>query len=423
MPTIQFPYGRGHLSIDIPQNRYAGLLVSELGGMSPAVPPTEAVQKALRQPINTPALSEMVKGKRNIVIVTSDHTRPVPSKILSPAILAEIRKNNPAANVTFLIATGCHRAPTHEELCYKFGDQLVAREKIVVHDCDRSDMESLGRLPSGGELVLNKIGLEADLLLAEGFIEPHFFAGFSGGPKSILPGIASRKTVLYNHNAVFIGHSKSRTGIIEGNPLHLDMQHAAKAANLAFVCNVVLNARQEILFVAAGDPKTAHQKGCDFLNAHSRVKAKKADIVITTNGGYPLDQNIYQAVKSMTAAEACVVPGGVIIAASACIDGHGGEDFYQTFVKSQSPQQILSQIEETPVEQTTVDQWQSQIFARVLSKAKVIFLSDAPDDMVKAFHMTPAKSLARALEIADSMLNRQGGMVLAIPDGVSVIVE
>ena len=174
MPTMQFPYGRSHLSIDIPQSRYAGLLVSELGGMSPAVPPKEAVQKALLQPVNSPALSEMAKGKHNIVIVTSDHTRPVPSKILSPAILAEIRKCSPAANVTFLIATGCHRAPTHDELCYKFGTRFVSEERIIVHDCDRSDMESLGRLPSGGELILNKIGLEADLLLAEGFIEPHF---------------------------------------------------------------------------------------------------------------------------------------------------------------------------------------------------------------------------------------------------------
>jgi nickel-dependent lactate racemase len=405
------------------QSRFAGLLMSELGGMSPAIPPEEAVKKALLQPINSPSLAEMAKGKRNIVIVTSDHTRPVPSKILSPAILAEIRKVNPWANVTFLIATGCHRAPTHEELCYKFGERLIAQERIAVHDCDRSEMESLGKLPSGGELILNKIALEADLLLAEGFIEPHFFAGFSGGPKSILPGVASRKTVLYNHNAVFIGHSKARTGIIEGNPLHFDMQFAAKASNLAFICNVVLNAHQEILYVAAGDPQTAHKTGCEYLRTHCSVKSQKADIVITTNGGYPLDQNIYQAVKSMTAAEACVVPGGVIIAVSQCIDGHGGDDFYQTFAKSESPHQILSQIEATPVEHTIIDQWQSQIFARVLSKANVIFVSDAPDEMVKKFHMTPAKSLVQALKIADAMLNRQDGMILAIPDGVSVIVE
>lgn len=159
-------------------------------------------------------------GKKDVVIIASDHTRPVPSKIIMPLMLEEIRKGNPDADITILIATGCHRETAKEELVQKFGKDIVDNEKILVHDCDdTTNLVSLGRLPSGGELIINKIAVEADLLCSEGFIEPHFFAGFSGGRKSVLPGIASRKTVLANHRSAFIADDHARTGILEGNPI------------------------------------------------------------------------------------------------------------------------------------------------------------------------------------------------------------
>ena len=145
--------------------------------------------------------------------------------------------------------------------------------------------------------------MEADLLVAEGFIEPHFFAGFSGGRKSILPGIASRKTVIYNHNAEFIASDRARTGIVDGNPIHIDMPYAARAAHLAFICNVVINSDKEVIYAVSGDVDQAHIAGREFLSSKCKVDAVMSDIVISTNGGYPLDQNIYQAVKGMTAAE------------------------------------------------------------------------------------------------------------------------
>lgn len=423
MPSIQLPYGRGHLSLNIPHNRLAGVLTSRLAQASPKLSQSETVKMTLRSPTGSPALSQLARGKQNIVVITSDHTRPVPSRILSPAIIDEIRSVNPEAEITFLIATGCHRATTHAELCEKFGKEFVESRRIEVHDCDRSETVNMGKLPSGGELVLNKTALQADLLLAEGFIEPHFFAGFSGGPKSVLPGVASRQTVLYNHNSHFIAHPSARTGITQDNPMHIDMRFAARQAKLCFICNVLLNAKQEIVFAAAGEPEAAHRAGCEELKKHCGVKAVLADIVITTNGGYPLDQNIYQAVKSMTAAEACVRPGGVIIALSQCADGHGGEDFFNTFAQSPNPRHILRRIESTPAHETAIDQWQSQIFARVLSKARVIFVSDVSDEIVKAFHMIPAKTPDEALELAGSLLGEPDASVLAIPDGVSVIVE
>jgi nickel-dependent lactate racemase len=338
-------------------------------------------------------------------------------------MLAEIRRGNPQADITILVATGCHRDTTGEELEAKFGPDITERENIVVHDCDSPDMAYLGKLPSGGDLMLNPLAVEADLLVAEGFIEPHFFAGFSGGRKSVLPGIASRKTVVYNHNAEFIAHPAARTGVVEGNPIHNDMLYAARAARLDFICNVVINAAKEVIYAAAGDCDLAHRAGREFLLSRCRVAPVEADIAITTNGGYPLDQNIYQAVKGMTAAEAAVRKGGVIIQLAKSDDGHGAPEFYKTFAEEKDLDRMLALFMKTPKETTRVDQWQSQIFARVLKHAKVIYISDAPDEMVRDLHMIPAHSIAEAVQTAEQILGNPGASIVAIPDGVSVIVS
>jgi len=295
MPIIKFPYGKDTIEYDIPDDRFNGLLVSTLHEYKALFSQEDLVRRALENPIGSGRLCELAKGKKNAIIIASDHTRPVPSKIIIPAMLSEIRKENPGIGITILIATGCHRETTEAELYAKFGPEIMAKENIAVHNCDTSELAYCGKLPSGGDLFLNRLAVDADLLAAEGFIEPHFFAGVSGGRKSVHPGIAGRKTVIYNHNAEFIGHPKSRAGIVDGNPIHTDMLYAARAAKLAFICNVVINADKEIIYAAAGDAETAHQSGAEFLLSRCRVKGVLSDIAITTNGGYPLDQNIYQA--------------------------------------------------------------------------------------------------------------------------------
>ena len=426
MPVVSFPYGKEKLEFDIPENRYAGTLVSAMEHYRPEKTEEELVREALENPIGTLGLSEMAKGKKHVVIIASDHTRPVPSKVIIPQMLAEIRKGNPEAEITFLIATGCHRETRMEELVEKFGEDIVKNERIIIHDCDREDLlVKVGTLPSGGDLVLNRIALEADLLVAEGFIEPHFFAGFSGGRKSVLPGIASRKTVIYNHNAGFINHPRARTGIIDGNPIHEDMLFAAKAAKLAFICNVVINSDKKVVYAVAGDVEEAHRKGREFLSGLCMVHSIPSDIVISTNGGYPLDQNIYQAVKGMTAAEATVKAGGITIMLAKSNDGHGGKVFYETFKNQKDLCRMMEDFLATPPEKTIIDQWQSQIFARLLMHSTVIYISDAPDDMVRDLHMIPAHSPEEAIQIADRLLAEKGireGSILAIPDGVSVMV-
>jgi len=426
MPTVKFPYGRETLSLDIPKNRYAGTLLSRMHSYLPVKSPIELVRQAMSAPIGTEPLSVLAKDKGKIVIIASDHTRPVPSKVIIPPMLEEIRSVNPEADITILIATGFHRATTRQELVNKFGEEIVENEKIVVHDSAAHHTHvKIGTLPSGGELIINKLAAEADLLLAEGFIEPHFFAGFSGGRKSVLPGIASKKTVMYNHNGQFIASEYARTGILEGNPIHRDMLSAARQAKLAYIVNVVINAEKEVVYAVAGDVEQAHKAGRDFLCSQCKAAPVYSDIAISTNGGYPLDQNIYQAVKGMTAAEATVNKGGVIIMLSQCGDGHGGESFYETFRDEKDLKRMTEKFVSTPPEETIADQWESQILARILQHASVILVSDAADDMVRDMHMTPAHSLNEALGLADAILAQRGineAKIVAIPDGVSLIV-
>ena len=230
---IEFLYGKGSLDYEFNENELAGVLTSSIEKYKPDSEGQELVKKALKNPVGSKRLYKLARGKKNIVIIASDHTRPVPSKIILPPMLKEIRDASPDAKITILIATGCHRGTTKEELINKFGEQIVENENIYIHDCDdRENLVKLGTLPSGADCEINKIAVEADLLVAEGFIEPHFFAGFSGGRKSVLPGIAGRDTVLSNHCSEFIDSKNARTGILENNPIHNDMIWAAQRQNL-----------------------------------------------------------------------------------------------------------------------------------------------------------------------------------------------
>ena len=419
---ISVPYGRTRLTAEVPDSRIRGILCSHLESYTPPMGESELVEAALASPIGSESLEKLVLGKKNIVLIASDHTRPVPSKILVPPMLATVRRGNPNAEITILIATGCHRGTTKAELIEKFGPEIVEKEKILIHDCaDEENMVTIGTLPSGGALRINRIAAEADLLISEGFIEPHFFAGFSGGRKSVLPGIAARETVYWNHNAEFIASPLARTGILEDNPLHRDMVYAARAAKLAFICNVVINAKHEILGAFAGDCEQAHLAGAEFLKGLCQCSRAEADVVITTNNGYPLDQNIYQAVKGMTAGEATCKAGGVIIMVAACNDGHGGKSFMKTMTQKLTPGEILAQIEATAKQDTVPDQWESQILARILSKFRVVLVSEADPNLVRAMKMHPAKDLQLAIQIAEELLGHPGSITV-IPEGISTII-
>jgi nickel-dependent lactate racemase len=422
MVTLKIPYARRQLELQLAESRVNAVLQSQGHRRPLERTPDDVVGEALQSPIAAPRLAQLVRKVRKVLVITSDHTRPVPSRTTLPLLLRELREGNPEVTVKIIIATGMHRPTSPAEMLDKFGPELLAREEFINHDSrDRQAMVFKGIMPSGGELWLNSLVDWADLIVSEGFIEPHFFAGFSGGRKSILPGIAAEKTVLANHCSRFIADPHARTGILENNPIHRDMLFAAKAAGLQFILNVVIDQDKQIMAAFAGDPVTAHQSGCKFVAEAAQASASPAEIVITSNGGYPLDQNIYQAVKGMTAAEACVKPGGVIIMAAACNDGHGGEGFCRWFA-GRTPEDVAAAIAGIDQTKTLPDQWQAQILARVLQKARVIMVSDQCDpELFAAFHMHHAGSLKQALQMAERWVGPDAGITV-IPDGVAVIV-
>ncbi len=424
MKTILFPFGQTHLEYEFNENELAGVLTSSIEEYVPEADGDTLVKNALANPIGSEKLSVLSQGKEKIVIIASDHTRPVPSKVIIPHMLSEIRKGNPNAHITILIATGCHRGTTKQELINKFGEEIVEKENIYIHDCDEADkLINIGVLPSGGQCEVNKIAVEADLLVAEGFIEPHFFAGFSGGRKSVLPGVAGRTTVLANHCSEFIAHKNARTGILKDNPIHKDMLWAAKQAKLTFIVNVVLNSEKEPIYAVAGDLEKAHKKGTDFISELCAVKAVPADIVISTNGGYPLDQNVYQAVKGMTAAEATVKQGGVIIMLAISNDGTGGDHFYHQLADEEDINKTNNELLARSRNKTLPDQWMTQILIRILTKVTVIYVSSFDEEVIKKMHMIPAKNLEEAIDLAKKTVNKEKVTITAIPDGVSVVVN
>lgn len=424
MGKIKIPYHKKMLEIEITDENLVSILESKAEEFKPRISQEEIVEKALDNPIESERLEDLVKDKNNMVIITSDHTRPVPSKITMPILLRRIREVNPDIDIKILIATGFHRPTTHQELVNKFGEEIVKNENIIVHDAfDNSTLVKVGTLPSGGELIINKLAVEAELLIAEGFIEAHFFAGFSGGRKSVLPGIASATTVMANHCGEFIASPYARTGILENNPIHRDMLYAAEKSKLAFILNVVIDSEKKIINAVAGHSQFAHEEGCKFVLELSKVDKVDADIAISTNGGYPLDQNIYQSVKGMTAAEATCNKGGVIIMVSACNDGHGGQSFYDNLANAKSPRELLDRIAKVPRNETVPDQWEFQILARMLDKYTIILVTDMCDpQMIKNMHMEHAYTFEEALKRAYELKGKDA-KVAVIPDGVSVIVR
>ena len=422
MANVYIPYGRGSLAVDLPEGRVCNLLTTKVDSYAPSGSENELIERALENPFGSPRLCQIAAHKKRVVIITSDHTRPVPSRLISPHLLKEIREENPDADITFLVATGFHRPSTREELIRKFGEEILSSEKILIHDAfDEGMMADLGRLPSGGILKINKIAAEADLLIAEGLIEAHVFAGFSGGRKSVLPGIAGGKTVMANHCAEFIAHPNAKAGILDGNPIHEDMLYAAKKAGLAYILNVALDSNKKVIAAFAGDMEEAHTEGCKFVESLVSAKATASDIVITSNGGYPLDQNVYQHVKALSTAGMACKDGGVIIACAELSDGHGSGDMLAWLGRGCAS--AMDAIIGTGRNDTVPDQWATQIMASVLLKHRVIFVTQERHfAMLKSMQFGVARSVEEAMAQAEKAVG-EDATVTIIPDGAAIIVK
>lgn len=302
-----------------------------------------------------------------------------------------------------------------------FGDEIVDNEKIAINKAFQDeDFDFVCPLPSGAELWVNRLALDCDLLITEGFIEPHFFAGFSGGRKSILPGICNAATVNENHSYKAISSPYSTTGVLEHNPIHEDMIYAARKVNVQFILNVALNGEKKVVAAFAGDLEQAHATGVKFVRELAQCPSITGDIVITSNGGYPLDQNLYQSPKAVATAEACCKDGGVIIMCASCFDGMGGTNFEKLIVRG-TVDEIDAYLSKIPPKETIAEQWCAQIYSRILKKHKVILVTTYLDhDLVRKANLIPASSPDEALEMAYGMMGKDAKVVV-IPDGVSVL--
>src|SRR5690625_405239 len=382
-------YGQDDIMIDLPDQA----LVIEPVDL-PGIPDdVQAIGKALRDPIGTSSLHTMVRADQTVAIVISDITRPTPNHILVPAIINELH-HVPLENFVIINGTGTHRDQTKEEFEQMLGKWIVANIKIVNNHChDKDTLVNVGRSEYGCDIYLNKDYVEADFRIVTGFIEPHFFAGFSGGPKGIMPGIAGIETITTFHSAKMIGDPRSTWGNMEDNPLQNMTREINQKCKPDFMLNVTLNRDKEITEIFAGELFEAHDQGCAFVKEHAMIRcADRFDVVITSNSGYPLDQNLYQAVKGMSAAEKIVKEGGTIIIASECSDGLPDYGNYsKIFELAETPEELLQLINDPTFEM--FDQWQVQKQAVIQLWADVYVYSKLTDEQVKGAMLKPTQDI------------------------------
>ncbi|WP_407562284.1 nickel-dependent lactate racemase [Streptomyces sp. 184] len=368
---VRLAYGERGLGIEVPDTATVVTPVHRPG----AGDPSAALRAALREPAAGPPLRERVRPGQTVAISACDGTRPQPRHLMIPALLAELDGLVRPEDVVVLVATGTHRGNTDAELRRMFGDAVVDAVRIVNHDAfDRTRLTWMGVHGAGVPVWLNSEWAAADVRITTGFVEPHFFAGFSGGPKLVAPGLAALETVLVLHDASRIGDERATWGITHGNPVHDDVRAIADATGVTFALDVVLNRDQEIVAAFGGDLPAMHAAAtAEAARSAMRRVDDRYDVVVTTNSGFPLDQNLYQAVKGMSAAYQVVRPGGTIICAAECRDGFPEHGSYRE-VLSSAPQALLDAINTRT--ETVPDQWQVQIQATIQARCRVVMRTD-----------------------------------------------
>jgi len=392
MTKINLAYGKTGMKIELED--WLNVTIVEPIYIPGLVEPEQALRQALRMPIGCPPLREFVETNETVAIIFCDITRPTPNHLILPAVLNELAHIVPE-QITLFNACGTHRKNTEAELRGMLGDQIFDSYRIVQNDAfDPHTLTCIGKSGGGREIWVNEEMASCDLKILTGFIEPHFFSGFSGGGKAIMPGMGGIQSILGNHNAANIGHLKATWGLTNGNPIWEEIHESSRLAGRQFLVNVTLNKEKEITGVFAGDLTKAHHSGCEFARSTAMVPIDHLfDIVVTTNSGYPLDLNLYQAVKGMSAAAQIVRPGGSIIVAAECWDGIPTHGLYGHLLKdSSSPKELLAKI--TTPGFLKPDQWQAQIQAIIQSKARVyVYSHNLTDDQIINALLQPCRDI------------------------------
>jgi len=410
---VNLAYGQGHLPVELPDKRTTVIEPAHTLGLADE---RGAVVAALENPIGARPLRELIRPTDRICIVFTDITRATPNDRIIPWLLEHLA-HIPREQITLLNALGTHRPNTRAELEKLLTPAVVRDYRVLNHEPENPEaLVQFGVTHDGVPALINKHLVAADVRIITGFIEPHFFAGFSGGPKGIMPGVAGLETVMSNHGEKYIGHPNATFGITEGNPLWEEMRDIALRAGSGFLLNVTLNERREITGVFAGDLVAAHKVGYEFVRRAAMQKVKAPfEIVVTTNSGYPLDQNLYQGVKGMSAGARIVQPGGTLILACECREGvPAGSPLDKLLRSAAGPEEVLALLATPGFVRS--EQWQAQIQALIQRRAKVLVYSSLPDEVIRAAHLTPCHDIAA---VVNERLDQLGpdARVAVLPQG------
>jgi nickel-dependent lactate racemase len=409
---VWVPYGKTEICARIPTRNYLGNIEpKEKEGLRD---PKAEVARALNEPIGSKRLSELIKPGGKIAIVVNDHTRSTPTSIIMPPLLEELNKAGISdSDVTIIFGCGTHRPPTADEQKAILGEEILHRTKTVSHDCKAKDHVYLGRTSTHGNKVsVNKVFAEADFRILTNNIELHYYAGYGGGRKSVLPAVSAEETIQYNHAMIL--NPKARTGVLEGNPVHEDMVEAARLAKADFIVNVVTNSKNEIVKAFAGDIEQAFNEGVKLVDEMYKVPIeRRADIVIASSGGHPHDINLYQAHKGVENAQDAVKRGGVIIWVAECPDGHGDELFHEWMVKFKDPKELEAEVKR----HFRLGGHKAYYLNRTLQRVQIILVSTLPDYYaVGAFRLRTARALNDALRDAFDIVGKDA-RVWVMPHG------
>jgi len=412
MVDVWLPYGKTEVCARIPTRNFLGTIQPK--EKAPAPDPSVEIERALGNPIGTKPLDQIVKPNSTVAIVVDDVTRATPSHLMLPPLLNQINKVGVKdEDITIIFACGSHRPVTPEEMKRLIGEEIFNRVKTVNHNYKADDLVFLGKTKTfGTKVYVNKVFAGADVKVLTGDIGLHYYAGYGGGRKSVLPGVSGAETIQHNHANLL--HPKARTGVLEENPVHQDMVEAAKLAKVDFILNIVTNSKQEIVQAFAGDIEQAFNEGVKTVDEMYKVPIEqRADIVIVSSGGHPLDINLYQAYKGIDNALNAVKRNGVIILVAECPEGHGNEIFHEWTVKFKTLQEMEKEIKRHFV----LGGHKSYYLLKALQRIKIILVSVIPDyEAVNVFHLKTARTMNDAIRDAFDLTDKNA-KVWAMPHG------
>ncbi len=415
MVEVWLPYGRTEVSVRIPDEGFQGIVESKNETLTSD--PLLEISRALENPVDSKPLASIVSAGEKVAVVIDDATRPVSTHLLMPLLMGQLSQAGvKMEDVSLIVGTGMHRSPTSEEMATLLSAELAAQVKAVSHNCKAEDLTYVGDTNSGTKVYLNKEFMTADVRILTGDVELHYFAGYGGGRKSVLPGVSGAQTIAHNHALLL--HPKAQPGVLDGNPVNEDMAEAAEMAKVDFILNVVLNSKNEIVRAFSGNLHKAFMSGVEVVDSMCKVPCEaRADIAVVSPGGSPRDTNLYQALKAVHHALNVVNEGGAIVLIAECPEGHGNDVFRDWMIKFGE----LRQMEQEIKKRFVIGGHKAYYLTKALEKVKIYLLSTMPDHYVSnPFRLRPHRTANAALQAALRAVGKDS-KVVAIPNGSTTL--